>query len=186
MICFLSVDFFAGDHSSDLGRTLGKELLYFPDKSGILFNHTFGKTLRGDALNTFSIRRCENLDICPVYNFERYMSICKLLKVDLRSGFLFRSTKGSSVTAEPFLGSAVYNRLKFYLGALGLDSGETPHSLRAGCSITLSLLGVPEGAILKHIGWRSASMLHHYTDLREVTRPDSPGAVLAASSAKSV
>ena len=29
------------------------------------------KTLRGDALNTFSIRRCENLDICPVYNFER-------------------------------------------------------------------------------------------------------------------
>ena len=186
MICFFSVDFFAGDRSSDRGRTLGKELLYFPDKSGILFNHTFGKTLRGDALNTFSIRRCENLDICPVYNFERYMSICKLLKVDLRSGFLFRSTKGSSVTAEPFLGSAVYNRLKFYLGALGLDSGETPHGLRAGCSITLSLLGVPEGAILKHIGWRSASMLHHYTDLREVTRPDSPGAVLAASSAKSV
>ena len=185
-LCFFSVDFFAGDRSSDLGRTLGKELLYFPDKSGILFNHTFGKTLRGDALNTFSIRRCENLDICSVYNFERYMSICKLLKVDLRSGFLFRSTKGSSVTAEPFLGSAVYNRLKFYLGALGLDKGETPHSLRAGCSITLSLLGVPEGAILKHIGWRSASMLHHYTDLREVTRPDSPGAVLAASSAKSV
>ncbi|CAH3163812.1 unnamed protein product [Porites lobata] len=185
-LCFFSVDFFAGDRSSDLGRTLGKELLYFPDKSGILFNHTFGKTLRGDALNTFSIRRCENLDICPVYNFERYMSICKLLKVDLRSGFLFRSTKGSSVTAEPFLGSAVYNRLKFYLGALGLDSGETTHSLRAGCSITLSLLGVPEGAILKHIGWRSASMLHHFTDLREVTRPDSPGAVLAASSAKSV
>ncbi|CAH3152191.1 unnamed protein product, partial [Porites lobata] len=127
-----------------------------------------------------------NLDICPVYNFERYMSICKLLKADLRSGFLFRSTKGSSVTAEPFLGSAVYNRPKFYLGALGLDSGETPHSLRAGCSITLSLLGVPEGAILKHIGWRSASMLHHYTDLREFTRPDSPRAVLAASSAKSV
>ena len=59
-LCFFSVDFFAGDRSSDLGRTLGKELLYFPDKSGILFNHTFGKTLRGDALNTFSIRRCEN------------------------------------------------------------------------------------------------------------------------------
>ena len=110
------------------------------------------------------------------------MSICKLLKVDLRSGFLFRSTKGSSVTAEPFLGSAVYNRLKFYLGALGLDSGETPHSLRVGCAITISLLGVPEGAILQHIGWRSANMLHRYTDLREVTRPDSPGAVLAASS----
>ena len=60
-LCFFSVDFFAGDRSSDLGRTLGKELLYFPDKSGILFNHTFGKTLRGDALNTFNFRRCENL-----------------------------------------------------------------------------------------------------------------------------
>ena len=90
------------------------------------------------------------------------------------------------MTAEPFLGSAVYNRLKFYLGALGLDSGETPHSLRVGCSITLSLLGLPEGAILQHIGWHSPSMLHHYTGLREVTRPDSPGAVLAAGSAKSI
>ena len=75
-LCFFSVDFFAGDRSLDLGRTLGKELLYFPDKSGILFNHTFGKTLRGDALNKFSIRRCENLGICPVHNFEQYMSIC--------------------------------------------------------------------------------------------------------------
>ena len=75
-LCFFSVDFFAGDRSSDLGRTLGKEFLYFPDKLGILFNHTFGKTLRGDALNKFSIRRCENLGICPVHNFEQYMSIC--------------------------------------------------------------------------------------------------------------
>ena len=72
-LCFFSVDFFAGDRS---GRTLGKEFLYFPDKLGILFNHTFGKTLRGDALNTFSIHRCENLGICPVHNFEQYMSIC--------------------------------------------------------------------------------------------------------------
>ena len=70
-LCFLWVDFFAGDRSSDLGRTWGKALLYFPDKSGILFNNTVRKTLRGDAINTFSIRRCENLDICPVYNFER-------------------------------------------------------------------------------------------------------------------
>ena len=32
-LCFFLVDFFA-DRSSDLGRTLGKELLYFLDKSG--------------------------------------------------------------------------------------------------------------------------------------------------------
>lgn len=88
-LCFFSVNFFAGDRLSDLGRTLGKE--YFPDKSGILFNHTFGKTLRGDALNTFSIRCCEKLDICPVYNFVQYMSICRLTFV---WGFFFVQLKG--------------------------------------------------------------------------------------------
>ena len=44
-LCFFTTDFFSGDRSSDLGRVLSREVLYFPDSSGILFNHTFGKTL---------------------------------------------------------------------------------------------------------------------------------------------
>lgn len=35
----------------------------------------------------------------------------------------------------------MYERLKFYLKILGIDEGETPHSLRAGCAITLAIGG---------------------------------------------
>ena len=37
--------------------------------------------------------------------------------------------------------SAIYERLKTYLSVLGIDEGETPHSMRAGCAVTLALLG---------------------------------------------
>ena len=46
-LCFFSVDFFAGDRSSDLGRTLGKELLYFPD----ILNRVFYLTIPSGKLS---------------------------------------------------------------------------------------------------------------------------------------
>jgi len=48
-LCFFTLDFFSGDRSSDRGRIMLKEVLFFPDKSGILFRQCFGKTLWGDA-----------------------------------------------------------------------------------------------------------------------------------------
>ena len=128
-LCFFTTDFFSGDRSSDLGRVLSREVLYFPDSSGILFNHTFGKTLRGDSVNTFAVRRCDNLVVCPVKNFERYIAVAKLIKINLGQGFLFRVTKGNNVTREPFIGSAVHGRLKFYLDQIQANDGETPHQL---------------------------------------------------------
>jgi len=87
-----------------------------------------------------------------------------------------------SSSVLPFSSSAARNRLRGYLEATGLYAGETPHSLRAGCAITLSLLGVPQKSIAQHIGWSSTNMLDHYVDLREALRPDAPAAALAASS----
>lgn len=180
-LCFFSVDFFSGDRSSDLGRVMSREVLFFPQCSGILFNHTFGKTLRGDSVNTFAVKRCDNQVVCPVRNFERYLSISKLLRIDLSKGYLFRATKGNSVLEDPFIGSAVYNRLKSYLRAINSDEGETPHSSRSGCSITLSLLGVPKESIANHVGWTNSSMVDHYSDLRDLLLPSAPAAILANS-----
>ena len=55
-LCFFTTDFFSGDRSSDLGRVLSREVLYFPDISGILFKNMFGKTLRGNSVNKFAVR----------------------------------------------------------------------------------------------------------------------------------
>ena len=70
---------------------------------------------------------------------------------------------------------------KQYLKDAGLDGGETPHSLRAGCSITLELLGVSKSDIAKHIGWRSTSMVDHYNDLEQIAKPGHTAEVLSST-----
>lgn len=178
-LCFFTLDFFSGDRAADLGRVMSREALWFPDKSGVLFQRCFGKTLRGDGQNTFAVRRCSNSFLCPVKNLERYLALCQLINIDLKTGFLFRATTGNSVTEEPFTGSAVYNRLKLYLRAINADEGETPHSSRAGCSITLTLLGVKKGDISGHVGWSSSRMVDFYNDLSDTLKPNAPSVALA-------
>ena len=80
-LCFFTTDFFSGDGSSDLGRVLSREVLYFPDSSGLLFNHTFGKTLLGNSVNTFAVRRFRNLVVCQVKNFDRYTAVTSQLEL---------------------------------------------------------------------------------------------------------
>ena len=79
--------------------------------------------------------------------------------------------KAGHISDKPFIGSSVYNRFKQYLKDAGLDGGETPHSLHAGCSITLKLLGVSKSDIAKHIGWHSTGMVDHYNDLEQIAKP---------------
>jgi len=104
-----SIDFFTGDHSLDLGRTKSKEIHRFPDSSGLLFNHTFGKTLRAGSTHLFSTKRKENRMICPVQNFMLYLRICHLIRIDISRGYVFRTTtKVGHVSDKPFTGSTVY------------------------------------------------------------------------------
>ena len=126
-LAFFCVDFYAGDRSSDLGRSKSREVLYLPDFSGLLSNHTFGKTLRDGSTHSFGVRASRHSIVCPVYNFKLYLDICRLIKVNISFGFLFRFlTRHSAISEEPFIGSALYNRLKGYLSDLGIDEGETP------------------------------------------------------------
>ena len=79
---------------------------------------------------------------------------------DLSTGFLFRATDGhTKVKAEPFVRSTVANRLQKHLTDLSINQGETMHSLRSGCSITLAMLGISDQKIADHIGWESVEMV---------------------------
>ena len=85
----------------------------------------------------------------------------------LTIGFFIRTTCGYFVTEQPSVGSAVYNRLKLYLQKINADEGETPHSFRAGCSITLALLEGRKEDISRHVGWANTRMVDFYNDLRK-------------------
>ena len=105
-----------------------------------------------------------------------------MINADISQGYLFRATsKAGLIWDKPFIGSSVYNRFKQHLKDAGLDGGETPHSLRAGCSITLELLGVSKSDIAKHIGWRSTSIVDYFIDLEQIAKPGHTAEVLSST-----
>lgn len=130
-----------------------------PNGEGLLFRHMLGKTL-GNGV--------ENFEICPVLALDAYVQEARGMGVMLSEGYLFRPVdlSQSSVLEEHMSYSVAYERLTTYLRALGIDEGETPHSLRRGCAITLSLSGAASQAedIMRHIGWFSRGSLDRYNE----------------------
>ena len=143
-ITFFVIDFFTGDHASDLGRLQSHCAFQLPNGGGFLLNFCFGTILRGmDSLTRpFVLLVAPSLRICPVFWFKYYLNYCRDMAISLHPGYVFRaSTEQRWVSHQPFMGSAVYNRLRSHLLAVGLHSGETPDSFRTGVATTLSTLG---------------------------------------------
>ena len=169
-----------------MGRTLTKEVLSLPDNQGFIFRQSVGKTLRGKDFHVLAIRKCSNPLICPVSCLDLYVRLCKLLNVDLREGYLFRTTdKSNKIAGKPFVGSTAAARLTSYLTSLGISEGKTMHSFRSGCSIMLSMLGVPLADIAKHVRWRSSQMAQYYCQTNKVLGLTKPADTLAAATAPS-
>ena len=186
-LAFFSIDFFSGDRGSDLGRIKCSDTLIFPDQDGFLFNQVFGKTLRGNKRNTFAVKRIPGSPVCPVSNLNCYLSICKAINIDLRQGYLFRATdQHGCISASPFIGSAIANRLKKHLKALSIHEGETVHSFRSGCSITLASLGVSYTEIANHVGWKSTDMAEYYSQYEKVSRCSDPSTVFSAATVSKI
>ena len=161
------VQFFAGDRASDIALTLVQEVKYLRKKDGFVFNHSYGKTLRGEGkTNTFVLKRCANINICPVTALELYFKKAKKWGINMSTGILFRPVVESGrVLNEPMTYSSIYERLRGYLVTLGMSDGETPHSLRAGCAVHMSLSGAAGGVndLMSHVGWSTERSAHYYS-----------------------
>lgn len=165
---FLKIQFFAGDRASDLSLIPTQEVKRLEDNSGMSFCHTLTKTIRGGkgAANRFVIKRSEDRLICPIFGLERYIQWCLEWGVDLSCGYLFRVVNESGrVLNQRVTYQVMYVRFKEYLSVLGLDEGETPHSLRAGCAILLGMAGAvdSEEQMMAHVGWSTAESARYYT-----------------------
>lgn len=65
---------------------------------------------------------------------------------------------------EPITYDAIDSRLKIYLRKIGQDEGETPHSFKAGCAITMTVGDVTHDAadVLRHLGWATETTARYY------------------------
>lgn len=78
------IQFFAVDSISDVCNILSQEVKKLQDNSGFVFNHTYGKTLRGyGKSNTFVLKRSHYKTICDVVGLEKCYNWSKENKVDL-------------------------------------------------------------------------------------------------------
>ena len=113
--------FFSGDRANDLTLVKTQEIMRFPEKDGLLFNHVWGKSLRDGSANLFGIRRHSDLSLCLVKAIELYVAISSELSVDLLAGHLFRplsSTGRSKISKSLTLlcshdSVAIYRKQRF-------------------------------------------------------------------------
>ena len=169
---FFTAVFFSGDRPGDMGQVKVPEILRFPNNDGLLFNHVWGKTLRDGNSNIFGIKRNPQTSVCPVRGIEQYIAIAEQLKINLKSGYLFRPTnqQGAIVNAA-FTSSAAEARLRTYLNEMGSDDGETLHGFRSGCAITLALSGVELSEVMDHVGWTQRHTALYFLQLAKVLNP---------------
>ena len=163
---FFCLQFYAGDRAGDLCKMVAQEVRRLPGAEGLVIRHTQGKTASASTPNTFVVRPCGNKIVCPITNLEAYIRGAGVMGIDLKVGHLFRKTGQSGIVLEaPMSYDVAYDRLKDCLVSLGIYEGETPHSLRGGCAVTMRLTGAAKGAeeLAKHIGWRSSKMPHRYS-----------------------
>ena len=174
---FLKTLLFSGDRGLDLRNVKSPEILRFPSDDGFLFNHIWGKTLRDGSSNILDIRRHPNPAICSVTAIETYVAI------DLSTGYLFRpTTPQGDVIDKPLSSSTAQQRLKLYLKEARLDEGETQHSLRSGCAITLALPGAQLADVMSHVGWKNGQTALYYMKLSEVLRQGASSHLLSSAS----
>lgn len=131
----------------------------------------------------FAFKRGSNPLICPVRGLEMYFDVCKLLRINLAPGFLFRSiSKSGGVCFSHLESSAAQARLSFYVSALvgKLSSSHlTVHGFRSGAAVSLALRSVSLSEIMDHIGWKSSKTALHYIKLKQVVNPAGAAAKLA-------
>ncbi|XP_061174881.1 uncharacterized protein LOC133184026 [Saccostrea echinata] len=154
---WLKLQFFTGDRASDLFLVVAQEVKCLADGSGLVFKHTFGKTLRGDKSksNSFVIKKCTDPVVCPVKGLLDFVRFAKSHNVDLSKGYLFRTVAECGRVLDKNVSySVVYERLRYYLSTLGIYEGETPHSFQSGCAITMTLSGSVENVdqVMNHVG----------------------------------
>ena len=127
--------------------------------------------------------RSENAEFCPVRLLTDFIDFCSKNKIPLQGEFCFRSVDSSSstVSLHNFSSSAANARLKFYLQKLDIFEGETPHSSRSGCALTLLWLGIEKSQVKSHVGWKSDKMFQKYTCATDLCNKKITAQALATS-----
>ena len=78
--------------------------------------------------------------------------------------------------------AAAEHRLKLHLKEIRIDAGETLHSFRSGCALTLAFSGSALADLMTHVGWSSPATAEYYLKLANVIKVGAPADIVAQDS----
>ena len=161
-----------GDRAGDLALLRVEHVLIAEGSVHVMA--LLGKCLDGTAPKRLLFEKAADQELCVVEELNAYKSIAPECGVDLSGGYLFRSKgRGKSAVGDcPVSSNAMNERLKEHLRAMGLWDGETSHSARVGCSVSLVLLGVDRADLKAHLGWKTDSTVDRYVGLASAYKQD--------------
>lgn len=171
---FFNLLAFTGDRAGDLGNLLASQICYLPDNSGVIFTLTKGKTVSVKDPREVILFYSPLAEFCPAQGLVDYLHFCAQNNLLLSDCYVFRplNHKFDALNHTPFTSSSANARLKIYLQRLGIWNGETPHSTRSACALTLLWLGIDSEKIKDHVGWKSDTMLQHYTAINHTSNKE--------------
>lgn len=174
-LAWFTVQFRSLNRGAELSALKVDSTAFGPNKSCIIFQFTFTKTLRkaGRAIE-FGVQERVGDPTCPVRHMSNYIGATQSMFgwdwETMKGAYVFCdfTRKGvrthSSVTAQ-----AMGQRFKKYLEEFGINDSEALHGLRAGGALTRALDGESLTEIMQQGFWKSPSTALHYIGmLKEV------------------
>lgn len=119
-------------------------------------------------------------------HLNEYARFIQEHKICCLDGFIFRVRDNSSreIVNKPVSSGSMADRLKIHLSAINLYDGETAHSGRRGCTMTLKMPGFADGTINQHLGWGGDDMLRHYAGITHLSAPGNVAETLSLAASR--
>ena len=184
-IALFNVAFSTTKRGDELTRTLIQRILRLPNRSGLMFNFQWGKTLRdgSDHLITVPYEE-EEVATCPVMAVEQFVAVGRHAGWDMSQGYLFPTISQRDDVLVRGSGPVSAKQMSAILKKYAKQSGEVQafsmHSFRSGGAVSRALAGESLGTIMQRAYWKNPKTAWRYMRLMEVVAPGSGGEGMVA------
>lgn len=158
---------------SQAGQTLIQKVIWLPNREGLMFGYSWGKTLRDGTEHVFAVRRdSSDPHICLVTAIEDLLIAARAAGWDMTTGYLFRDMhrRGRSdwASAPPMSANKGTTILKQYLRQANIKEDITIHSCRAGGALYRHFQGEDIEDIMYQAYWKSPQTAAHYMQVMRI------------------
>ena len=174
-IAIFSLAFCTSKRGDDITKLVAKNVMRMPNAGGLVFNFTWGKTIREGKGHMFGVECVcgflEEKGFCASCCVDNYVKEAESLGWDFDVGYLFSDAKKGGRVPGPVKPASLTRILKKYLTDFDIFDKETMQSFRSGGAICRILEGESLEEVMYRAYWKSPKTALYYTKVLEVMCP---------------